>query len=92
MLYQHQKHYEHDRLRLLSDDQRALPTLFVEHDPPRGHPTDTLHPVQDPNVLLVHVTPFNALMWDNGVTPTRVIEHGVLMPDHVAYHGTLPKA
>ena len=91
VLYQHQKHYEHDRLRLLSDDQRALPTLFVEHDPPRGHPTDTLHPVQDPNVLLVHVTPFNALMWDNGVTPTRVIEHGVLMPDHVAYHGTLPK-
>jgi hypothetical protein len=47
--------------------------------------------VQDPNVLLVHVTPFNALMWDNGVTPTRVIEHGVLVPDDVAYHGTLPK-
>lgn len=79
------------RLALLSDAQRALPTLFVEHDPPREHPTDTLHPVQDPNVLLVHVTPFNALMWDNGVTPTRVIEHGVLVPDDVAYHGTLPK-
>lgn len=79
------------RLTQLSDAQRALPTLFVEHDPPREHPTDTLHPVQDPNVLLVHVTPFNALMWDNGVTPTRVIEHGVLVPDDVAYHGTLPK-
>ncbi|RDS99145.1 glycosyltransferase family 1 protein [Burkholderia contaminans] len=91
VLYQHQRHYEHDRMFLLSDDQRALPTLFVEHDPPRGHPTDTLHPVQDPNVLLVHVTPFNALMWDNGVTPTRVIEHGVLMPDNVEYRGTLPK-
>ncbi|UQN56675.1 glycosyltransferase [Burkholderia multivorans] len=87
VLYQHHSHYQH----LLSDAQRALPTLFVEHDPPREHPTDTLHPVQDPNVMLVHVTPFNALMWDNGITPTRVIEHGVLVPDNVAYHGTLPK-
>ncbi|MDN8002360.1 glycosyltransferase family 4 protein [Burkholderia multivorans] len=91
VLYQHHSHYQHDRLHLLSDAQRALPTLFVEHDPPREHPTDTLHPVQDPNVMLVHVTPFNALMWDNGITPTRVIEHGVLVPDNVPYHGTLPK-
>ncbi|MCR4466654.1 glycosyltransferase [Burkholderia sp. SCN-KJ] len=91
VLYQHHNHYAHDRLRLLSDAQRALPALFVEHDPPREHPTDTLHPVQDPNVLLVHVTPFNALMWDSGVTPTRVIEHGVLLPDGVEYRGTLPK-
>ncbi|MBJ9658521.1 glycosyltransferase family 4 protein [Burkholderia multivorans] len=91
VLYQHHSHYHHDRLHLLSDAQRALPTLFIEHDPPREHPTDTLHPVQDPNVMLVHVTPFNALMWDNGITPTRVIEHGVLVPDNVAYHGTLRK-
>ena len=28
-------------------------------------------------MLLVHVTPFNALMWDSGHVPTRVIEHGV---------------
>jgi glycosyltransferase involved in cell wall biosynthesis len=91
VLYQHHNHYWHDRVHLLSDEQRALPTLFVEHDPPREHPTDALHPVQDPNVLLVHVTPYNALMWDNGVTPTRVIEHGVLIPDDVAYQGTLPK-
>ncbi|RQR34316.1 MULTISPECIES: glycosyltransferase [unclassified Burkholderia] len=91
VLYQHHRHYEHDRMRLLSDAQRMLPALFVEHDPPREHPTDTLHPVQDPNVLLVHVTPFNALMWDNGVTPTRVIEHGVLLPDGIEYRGTLPK-
>jgi len=91
VLYQHHSHYEHDRLRLLSEAQRALPALFVEHDPPREHPTDTLHPVQDPNVMLVHVTPFNALMWDSGVTPTCVIEHGVLMPDGVEYRGTLPK-
>ncbi|WP_322025129.1 glycosyltransferase [Burkholderia sp. BCC1977] len=91
VLYQHHRHYLHDRLNFLSDTQRALPALFVEHDPPRGHPTDTLHPVQDPNVLLVHVTPYNALMWDNGITPTRVIEYGVRIPDDVAYRGTLPK-
>lgn len=91
VLYQHHDHYRHDRVQVLSDAQRALPALFVEHDPPREHPTDALHPVQDPNMLLVHVTPFNALMWDNGVTPTRVIEHGVLIPDDVAYRGTLPK-
>ena len=69
-LYQHQKHYEHDRLRLLSDDQRALPTLFVEHDPPRASDGYAASGAGS-NVLLVHVTPFNALMWDNGVTPTR---------------------
>ncbi|KWK06536.1 glycosyltransferase [Burkholderia stagnalis] len=91
VLYQHHDHYRHDRVHVLSDAQRELPALFVEHDPPREHPTDALHPVQDPNMLLVHVTPFNALMWDNGVTPTRVIEHGVLIPDDVAYRGTLPK-
>ncbi|WP_423760136.1 glycosyltransferase [Burkholderia sp. NLJ2] len=91
VLYQHHRHYLHDRLNFLSDAQRALPALFIEHDPPRGHPTDMLHPVQDPNVLLVHVTPYNALMWDNGITPTRVIEYGVLIPDDVAYRGTLPK-
>ncbi|AOK30126.1 transferase [Burkholderia singularis] len=91
VLYQHHSHYRHDRVRLLGDEQRALPALFVEHDPPREHPTDTLHPVQDENVLLVHVTPFNALMWDNGITPARVIEHGVPVPRDVAYRGTLPK-
>jgi glycosyltransferase involved in cell wall biosynthesis len=47
--------------------------------------------VDDPNVLLVHVTPFNALMWDNGRTPTRVIEHGVLIPEGSAYRGELER-
>ena len=30
--------------------------------------------------LLVHVTHFNALFWDAGSTPTRVIEHGIVDP------------
>ncbi|HEX5478473.1 MAG TPA: glycosyltransferase, partial [Dehalococcoidia bacterium] len=42
-------------------------------------------------VLLVHVTRFNALMWDNGRTPVRVIEHGVRVPDGIAYTGELAR-
>ena len=80
ILYQDDAQYLDDRHRLLSDAQRRLPQIYVEHDPPRAHPTDTRHPVDDPSVLLVHVTPFNALMWDSGRTPTVVIEHGVPDP------------
>jgi glycosyltransferase involved in cell wall biosynthesis len=47
--------------------------------------------VDDPNVLLVHVTAFNDLMWDSGHTPTRVIEHGVTVPDDIRYSGDLPR-
>lgn len=91
VVYQHARHYEEDRETLLSAAQRRLPAIFIEHDPPREHPTDTRHPVQDRNVLLVHVTPFNALMWDNGGTPVRVIEHGVCLPAQVRYRGTLDR-
>src|SRR3712207_8760394 len=49
-----------------SEEQRRLPKLYIEHDPPRQHPTDTQHHVDDPDVVLVHVTHFNDLMWDSG--------------------------
>ena len=91
VLYQHRAHWEHDRLAVLSPAQRALPTVYLEHDPPQEHPTNTQHWVQDPNVLLVHVTPFNALMWDSGITPTRVIEHGVHLPVPARYSGELAR-
>lgn len=91
VLYQSARHYLEDRLRVLDDDQRALPAIFLEHDPPREHPTDTLHPVQDERILLVHVTHFDALMWDSGITPSRVIEHGVLVPGGVRYIGDQPR-
>lgn len=91
VLYQHRDHYARDRETLLTPAQRALPTIFLEHDPPQEHPTNTLHPVQDPAVLLVHVTPFNALMWDSGVTPARVIEHGVVVDPSARYTGTLAR-
>ncbi|MDF3034949.1 MAG: glycosyltransferase family 4 protein [Paucimonas sp.] len=49
------------------------------------------HPVTDRNVLLVHVTPFNELMWDNGDVITRVIDHGVIPPKDAEYTGELQR-
>jgi glycosyltransferase involved in cell wall biosynthesis len=77
VLYQSRSAWNIDRHRLLSAVQRRLPTVYLEHDPPQEHPTNTRHWIDDRSVLLVHVTPFNALMWDSGSTPTAVVEHGV---------------
>jgi hypothetical protein len=91
VLMQSRRNYEHDQHTILSPAQQRLPKLYLEHDPPREHPTDTRHPVDDPDVLLIHVTHFNDLMWDSGRTPTRVIEHGVVVPEGVRYSGELPR-
>lgn len=87
ILYQNRNNYEKDQYEILSPRQRALPKVYVEHDPPQEHPTNTLHHVNDPEILLVHVTHFNKLMWDSQQTPTTVIEHGVMIPDNVSYTG-----
>ncbi len=81
VLTQHLRNWEVDRHRMLGDRVARLPRVHVEHDPPREWPNDALHPVQDEDATLVHVTPFNALMWDSGVTPSRVVDHGVVVPD-----------
>ncbi len=91
IIFQDDPHYEKDQYELLRASQRALPRIYIEHDPPREHPTDMAHPVDDPNVLLVHVSHFNRLMWDSGRTPTRVIEHGVCLPQGIQYRGTLER-
>jgi hypothetical protein len=80
-----------ERDALLSPAQRRLPRVHVEHDPPRRHPVEQRHPVDDREALLVHVTAFNDLMWDSGRTPTRVVEHGVAVPDGVRYTGELER-
>ena len=85
IIFQDDAQFEKDQFEFLTPAQRALPRIYIEHDPPREHPTDMRHPVDDPNVLLVHVTYFNELMWDSGRTPTRVIEHGVVAPEGVEY-------
>jgi hypothetical protein len=91
ILFQDDDQYLKDQYEFLTPAQRALPKIYLEHDTPREHPTDMPHPVDDPNVLLVHVTAFNQLMWNNRRTPTRVIEHGVIAPEGVAYNGHLDR-
>lgn len=83
VLYQSHRNWEIDRHELLSPEQRGLPQIYLEHDPPQEHPTNTRHPVDDPNVLVVHCTAFNRLMWDCGRSPTRVVDHGVTDPGHL---------
>src|SRR5438105_286569 len=91
ILFQTRRNLEVDQHEILSENQRRLPRVYLEHDPPQGHPTDHRHWVNDPAILLVHVTPFNALMWDSGRTPTRVIDHGVWLPAGIQYSGEIPR-
>jgi len=87
VMFQSRHEWDEAQHRELSEAQRRLPRIYIEHDPPQAHPTDSRHWVDDPNVLLVHVTPFNALMWHSGATPTRVIDHGVLPLQTASYSG-----
>jgi glycosyltransferase involved in cell wall biosynthesis len=91
ILFQSRRNYLQDQYEILSEAQRQLPRIYLEHDPPREHPTDTKHVVDDPTVLLVHVTHFNHLMWDSGNTPTCVVEHGVMVPEGDRHTGELAK-
>lgn len=91
VLFQSRDAWRVDQHELLSPEQRRLPRIYLEHDPPLANPCAERHPVDDPDVLVVHVTPWNALMWDCGSTPTRVVEHGVFVPDHAQYTGELPR-
>jgi hypothetical protein len=71
---------------------RELPAVYVEHNAPQGRIAEMRHPMADrDDVTLVHVTHFNALFWDAGATPVRVIEHGVVDPGP-GYSGELPRA
>ena len=91
VLSQTRANFLEDRFEILSAPQRRLPQIYLEHDPPLEHPAQTRHVVDDPDVLLVHVTHFNALMWDAGRTPTRVIRHGVAAPEDLAWTGELAR-
>jgi glycosyltransferase involved in cell wall biosynthesis len=60
---------------------RDLPTVYVEHNTPKGDVPNTRHPMADRDDLtLVHVSHFNELFWDSGGTRTAVIEHGIPDP------------
>ncbi len=91
ILFQSDKNFLSDQYEILSKKQRMLPKIYLEHNPPRLHPTDTKHFTYDTNIFIVHVTNFNNIMWDNGKSPTTVIEHGVIIPPHVTFNGEKEK-
>ena len=78
VVYQTEKNFFEDAREILTPEQRTLPAIYLEHNTPQGRINDMVHPIDDPGVLLVHVTHFNDLFWDCGETPTRVIDHAVM--------------
>ena len=71
---------------------KDLPAVYVEHNTPRGDIPMTRHPLAERgDIVLAHVTHFNALMWDNGLAPTAVVEHGIVDPGH-RWTGELARA
>jgi hypothetical protein len=88
-----QRPAEADRLRSLTGLTAGVdvPAVYVEHNTPRGRVPDTRHHLSGQREIpVVHVTHFNALMWDCGAAHTRVIEHGVVDPG-LLYTGELPR-
>lgn len=91
VIFQLPHQYERDRHLYLSEEQNRLPRVYVEHEPPHEHATEKRHyAADDPGTMIVHVTHFNHLMWDNGRAPSAVIEHGVLEPE-ARWTGIIPK-
>jgi hypothetical protein len=71
---------------------RDVPVIYLEHNTPDAPVAAMRHHTADRrDLLLVHVTHFNALFWDSGSTPRRVIEHGIVDPGW-RYTGELTKA
>lgn len=88
ILFQTTKNYLQDQYEVLSEEQRQLPRVYVAHDPPWKSPADEEHVVDDDEVIMVHVTHFNKLMWNSPVKHVKVIEHGV-MPSANLYKGDI---
>lgn len=80
-----------DAQEFLTPAQRALPSVYIEHNPPEPHPTDTVHPFRHPRGVLVHVTAYNAVMWNSSDMPVDVIEHGLAARPGVDYRGELER-
>jgi glycosyltransferase involved in cell wall biosynthesis len=88
ILFQGPANFLTDQYEIFNEAQRALPKIYLEHDPPQSVPTDTQHVVNDENVLVIHVTHFNKLMWNNGLVQTEVIDHGII-PSVKSYSGDI---
>jgi hypothetical protein len=65
--------------------------VYLEHNTPKENFWNVRHPACDFGEMpIVHVTYFNQLFWDNGDSPTYVIEHGVVDPGY-RYTGEMPR-
>ncbi len=90
VLYQSRANWE-EADTLLSPAQRRLPCIYLEHNPPEPHAAESRHFFRHDRGLLVHVTDYNAMMWDSGDMPWQVIEHGVPAPRVERPAGTLAR-
>jgi glycosyltransferase involved in cell wall biosynthesis len=90
ILFQSEKNFRIDQYEILSAEQRKLPAVYLEHNAPAPYAVDSSHPLYDDNVVLVHVTHYNELMWKNNVPMVKVIQHGITEPVH-RYTGELKK-
>jgi hypothetical protein len=71
---------------------RDVRAIYLEHNAPEGAIAEMRHVAADrPDLEIVHVTHFNALFYDGGSTPSRVIEHGIVDPGY-RYTGELQRA
>lgn len=92
IIFQTPQNYERDQFEILTDEQRRRPKLYLQHNSPEPHPTDSRHwAADDADLLLVHVTHYNRLMWDNGRAPTTVVEHSVAIDPALRYVGSRPE-
>jgi hypothetical protein len=61
-----------------------VPVVVLEHNMPRGDIADMRHWAADrDDLVIVHVTHHNALLWDTGSTRCVVIEHGIPDPGYL---------
>jgi glycosyltransferase involved in cell wall biosynthesis len=87
IVWQSRAEWERERTTLLSAAQQRLPAIYLEHDPPLDNPTDQRHWADGEKVTMVHVTGFNALMWDHRESPVEVVEHGIQLLSDARYNG-----
>jgi glycosyltransferase involved in cell wall biosynthesis len=91
VVYQTPRNLLVDGPELFGEAQLELPGIFLEHNCPRPYPVDSRHPAADTDLLLIHVTHFNRLMWENGSARTKVIEHSVAIDPEIRYGGTIAR-
>ncbi|RYE19924.1 MAG: glycosyltransferase family 1 protein, partial [Sphingobacteriaceae bacterium] len=77
ILFQDEESYQTKQFEVLTEQQRQLPKIYLEHHPPKQHPTNAKNFVEDVAIQLVHVNHYNALMWDNNDLEVAIIENGV---------------